>query len=203
MTTMTAPQPTTFQQGLIDARLDTIDRMLMDRVPRSDRIAIVREVEAQIYELLAEHDPATVSREDVLDVLRRLDPPEAYLPEELEEGTARMSPRPLSISRISPPKPQGFAKHEGLISGLTGLLSFALLTVEGFMVMLASSISGDSALTLLLLGGPILLGIACTVLAFVFGIRARRQAVWPIVGMVFGVISFPIWMFGSLVVILQ
>ena len=203
MTTMTAAAPQATQQALIDARLDTIDRMLMDRVPRSDRIAIVREVESQIYELLAEHDPAAMSREDVLDVLRRLDPPEAYLPEDLEDGTARISPRPISIAPAPRPTPQGFSKHEGLISGLCGLLAFSLLAVEGFMFMLASSMSGDTAFIIVLLGCPALLGIACAALAFVFGIRARKQGVWPIVGMVFGVLSMPVWMLAAVIVILQ
>jgi hypothetical protein len=37
---------------LIDSRLETIERMLVGRVPRQDRLAIVREVESQIYDLL-------------------------------------------------------------------------------------------------------------------------------------------------------
>ena len=32
-------------QTLIDCRLDTIDRMLLGRLPRSERMEIVREVE--------------------------------------------------------------------------------------------------------------------------------------------------------------
>ena len=35
-------------QTLIDSRLDTIDRMLLGRLSRQDRLAIVREVESQI-----------------------------------------------------------------------------------------------------------------------------------------------------------
>ena len=41
-------------ETLIESRLDTIDRMLVGRVPRQDRLAIVREVESQIYDLLQE-----------------------------------------------------------------------------------------------------------------------------------------------------
>ena len=41
-------------QALVDCRLDTIDRLLMGRMPRQDRLAIVREVEAQVFELLQE-----------------------------------------------------------------------------------------------------------------------------------------------------
>ena len=69
-------------QSLIDSRLDTIERMLLGRVARAERMAIVREVESQIHELLGERETDEPSREDVLAVLARLDPPEAYLPEE-------------------------------------------------------------------------------------------------------------------------
>ena len=41
-------------RGLIDSRLDTIDRMLLGRFPRSERLEVVREVESQIYDLLGE-----------------------------------------------------------------------------------------------------------------------------------------------------
>jgi hypothetical protein len=43
-------------QALIDARLDTIDRMLLGRVSRADRLDIVRDVETQIFELLQGRD---------------------------------------------------------------------------------------------------------------------------------------------------
>src|SRR5262245_2628824 len=69
-------------QRLIDARLDTIDRMLLGRLPRADRLAVAREVEAQVHELLGERHGHELDREDVLAVLAQLDPPEAYLPEE-------------------------------------------------------------------------------------------------------------------------
>ena len=71
-------------QALVDARLDTIDRMLLGRVARQDRLAIVREVESQIHDLLGEPRPRPLDRDDVLAVLARLDPPEAYLPEDLD-----------------------------------------------------------------------------------------------------------------------
>ena len=84
MTTITSVQVPELLQALIDSRLDTIDRMLLGRLPRSERLEIVREVESQIFELLQERCSDEPTREDVLAVLARLDPPEAYLPEELE-----------------------------------------------------------------------------------------------------------------------
>ena len=74
-------QVTESLQTLIDSRLDTIDRMLLGRLPRSERLEVVREVEGQIHELLGERGSDDLTREDVLAVLARLDPPEAYLPE--------------------------------------------------------------------------------------------------------------------------
>lgn len=65
-------QLSTALQSLIDSRLDTVDRMLLSRVPRGERLAIVREVESQIDELLSERETDEVSREDVLAVLGRL-----------------------------------------------------------------------------------------------------------------------------------
>ena len=82
-------------QVLIDSRLDTIDRMLLGRMSRQDRLAIVREVESQIHELLEECNSEELTREDVLAVLARLDPPEAYLPEET-------AGRPRSVAATVP-----------------------------------------------------------------------------------------------------
>ena len=95
MTTANAPvlNPTTLlddgAQILIDSRLDTIERMLLGQVPRADRLAIVREVEAQIHDLLADRTPDDTDRDAVLAALGRLDPPEAYLP---DEAGSRMMP---------------------------------------------------------------------------------------------------------------
>src|SRR5262245_45759531 len=79
-------------QRLIDARLDTIDRMLLGRLPRADRLAVARDVESQIHELLGERPGHELDREDVLAVLAQLDPPEAYVPEEGHEATAVLLP---------------------------------------------------------------------------------------------------------------
>lgn len=88
---------------LIDSRLDTIDRMLVGRMARSDRLAIVREVESQIYDLLQEGEQEEHTRESVLAVLARLDPPEAYLPDEAtgETGRAVLSLPPRAAHRLS------------------------------------------------------------------------------------------------------
>src|SRR5262249_3020983 len=94
-------------QALVDARLDTIDRMRLGRVPRQDRLAIVKEVETQVFEQLCERDAdrAQLGREDVLAVLARMDPPEAYIP---DEAGGQLSPvRGTSRPRASQPGPKG------------------------------------------------------------------------------------------------
>lgn len=82
MTALTAGLAGPLQQ-LIDERLDTIDRaLLMAGIVRDERRATVAEVESQIHEMLSQRAPEGPQRADVLAVLGRLDPPEAYLPEE-------------------------------------------------------------------------------------------------------------------------
>lgn len=75
-------------QYLIDARLDAIERILMDsRVSRGERSEIVQAVENQIFEML-EAEGGEPTRDRVLRVLRSLDPPEAYCSETLHEPFA-------------------------------------------------------------------------------------------------------------------
>ncbi len=125
-------QLSTALQSLIDSRLDTIDRMLLGRVDRGERLAIVREVESQIDELLGERDADDLSREDVLAVLGRLDPPEAYLADELESeghGEVRGSARqPVRGARQGH---QGVARASGFL-GLGGLLALMLLILSTY-----------------------------------------------------------------------
>src|SRR6516225_3753958 len=107
MSTITTVRVPETLQPLIDSRLDTIDRMLLGRLPRSERLEVVREVEGQIQELLGERGSDDLTREDVLAVLARLDPPEAYLPEGEAEYRPAAAPRmPFSVPVVRrAPKP--------------------------------------------------------------------------------------------------
>ena len=49
MTATRSVQVPELLQTLIDSRLDTIDRMLLGRLPRTERLEIVREVELQNF----------------------------------------------------------------------------------------------------------------------------------------------------------
>src|SRR5262245_17532127 len=90
-------------QNLIDNRLDAIDRILVEAgVPRAERGNILSDIEGQIHEMLrakvGEREP---TRRDVLDVLAKLDPPEAYAPDELREKVVESKPTPAMPPKSS------------------------------------------------------------------------------------------------------
>jgi hypothetical protein len=167
-------------QVLIDSRLDTIERMLLGRLSRQDRLAIVREVESQIHELLQERDTEELTREDVLGVLARLDPPEAYLPEET-------AGRPRSVAatvpaRVSQRAPKTNDKL-GRASGLLGLGSAGLLLLLPVCWLVAVALNSEVVL-FVLGGGTIVLVLIATIVGLVLGIVARKSGTWAIVGIV-------------------
>ena len=85
---MTTTDLTPELRALVDARLDAIDAALRHvQMPYFERSHIVGEVEAQIFELLGRRE-GTPAREDVLQVLASLDPPEAYIPAEFRRHAA-------------------------------------------------------------------------------------------------------------------
>lgn len=197
--TMTAAALTETQQVLIDARLDSIDRVLLGRVPREDRLAIVREVESQIQELLGQYHSEEITRETVINILRRLDPPEAYLAEEGDDadfmsrietghrnGSAKL-PRQISVS------------NEGRLGGVLGLISFVWIPLAFWFMFLLDGQAATAPLVITLSLIP-KIGFACSVLAVVFSIRGRDQGIWPIVGLILGAMSFLFWSFGHQVI---
>ncbi len=173
-------------QKLIDARLDTIDRMLMGRVPRTDRQAIIKEVESQIEELLSEKESDALGPEEILELLARLDPPEAYLvagdPEDLPRTPLL---RALSSAHAKPGRKQGgSANRLALAAGIVGILSllFALtLPLATYLLALALQSEG------VLFGGlvlTVLLGLSTGIFALVAGTITLSKGAWPIVGIV-------------------
>jgi hypothetical protein len=167
-------------QVLIDSRLDTIDRMLLGRLSRQDRLGIVREVESQIHELLQECDTEELTREDVLGVLARLDPPEAYLPEEIA-GRPRSDAATVP-ARVSQRAPNLNAKA-GRASGLLGLASIGLLLLLPVFWFIGFALQSE-ALLLVLGGGTIMLLLIAAIVGLVLGIVARKSGTWAIVGIV-------------------
>ena len=186
MATITSVRIPDTLQTLIDSRLDTIDRMLVGRLPRSERLEIVREVESQIFELLQERSSDDTSREDVLAVLARLDPPEAYLPEEsagLEWVLSRRPPgsRPVRTARGGDPK---VAKVSGIL-GLVAVASVLLIPLD-YVVALALN---SEVIFLVLGGGTFGLTLIGGILAIVLAVYSRMGSAWAVVGVVTGALS--------------
>ncbi|MGL4554255.1 MAG: hypothetical protein ACRC33_24080, partial [Gemmataceae bacterium] len=160
-------------QRLIDARLDTIDRMLLGRLPRADRLAVVRDVEGQVYELLAERPGHELDREDVLTVLAKLDPPEAYIPEEggYEAAAVLLPARPaVRADRAAAGKP-------ALVVGILGLLLIGLVLLWPATYLLAFA-GVESDVVLALLYGESFLMVGAGVPVFVLSIVWRRGGGW-------------------------
>jgi hypothetical protein len=172
-------------QRLIDARLDTIDRMLLGRLPRADRLAVAREVEGQVYELLGERPGHELCREDVLAVLAQLDPPEAYVPEEGGyEATAVLLP-----SRAAGRFGRSAADSKpATVIGILGLLLLVLVMLWPVTFLLGEmSEAGDVGVFLLL--GESFLMAAAGVPVFVLSLIWRRGGGWAVVGIVAGAVG--------------
>ena len=145
------------QQHLIDVRLDSLDRILMDSgVSRSERSEIVQAVEDQIFEML-DQQGENVTRESIIQLLRQLDPPEAYCNEEFRPEIAERSPRSIQRQAIAEQQaafnqavPVTPAKTSGvaIASFVMAMLSIPLIIVWplGSIFALAAGICGIIAL---------------------------------------------------------
>lgn len=180
-------------KALIDSRLDTIDRMLLGRVPRADRLAIVKDVEAQIHEHLQESDLDEIDRESALAVLARLDPPEAYLPEEgeLEPVESRITVAPRSPRHGRPRKEPMIGKAGGIV-GIVALVSVLLCPVAYLLAIFLEN------LVVMLIGSGLafLLSFIGGIVGLVLAACARPLGSWSVTGMVTGGIA----LLGSLCV---
>ena len=171
---------------LIDSRLDTIDRMLLGRMSRQDRLVIVREVEIQIQELLDQRGRDEATREDVLEVLSRLDPPEAFLP---EDASAELpSPRVAAVSRTSPARAPRNGRS-GQVAGWLGIAAIVVAIAGGASVYPFAVLFESEGM--LIVGG--LLSITSSVilaaLAIALGVHTRREGAWAITGIAAGLIA--------------
>ena len=170
-------------QTLIDSRLDTIDRMLLGRLSRQDRLAIVREVESQIQELLHERDADDITREDVLAVLGKLDPPEAYIPDELDAPQVKRSgvihTRELKHAAAAADDDLRIARASGIL-GIAAVALFLSLPLSYVIAMAA----GSEGVLFALGGATLLLMSISGIVGLALGIRARLNGAWAIAGIV-------------------
>jgi hypothetical protein len=167
-------------QTLIDTRLDTIDRMLLGRVSRQERLAIVTEVESQIHERREASDAEDLTREDVLAVLARLDPPEAYIPDEIEGQRVSLHSTIPARERQSGPAASYKIGRAAAVLGVSALALLLLLPVE---YLISTALNSEFAVEILFIGTLLLMFIA-GVLGLAFGIIARKSGPSALVGIV-------------------
>jgi len=204
MTTAEMSMATNTARALIDARLETVERALFGRISRAERMDIVGEIESRIDELLRErcgpgNEPV---REDVLAVLARLDPPEAYLDfesgEEVRQPGFERSVRHAGSESV--PEDKRLRKH-AFVSGICGIVGLLAALAAPMAFFLAVQLES----TLVFLGG----GMFCLVTSLVAGTSAlifaglsRVKTSWAITGLVLGVISEMLVLIGMLVMLL-
>ena len=146
---------------MIDARLDNIERALITQsMGRGDRQQILSAIEDQILEMLCQFAGEEPTRDDVLSVLAKLDPPEAYMEisdartaelptvskgdRRMDAGEVRLSDHKKNINTIAV---VGFVltcvacmgAFSWWIIGLLGILVLAIVTT-------AAGICGSAAL---------------------------------------------------------
>lgn len=170
-------------QPLIDCRLELIDRLLYGVVPRAERFEIVRRTQERIEDLLGELGTTEPSREQVLAVLSRLDPPEALLPNPADlGGVFSAGPGVSGLWGNFPSLPRPTIKSAKVACGL-GAASLALLLSAPFfyvaIAMFGSALPSSEIVLLTVLGVylALLLGMsiaACTT-SFVAMWKLRRR----------------------------
>ncbi len=178
-------------QGLIDSRLDTIDRMLLGRLPRAERLEIVRQVEAQILDLLTERTSDEPTREDILAVLGQLDPPEAYLPDE-PEGLPAQRPGMAHARLTGLPSPAvrnaGASTPAARASTIVGLaVLLILLIMFPVTIGLATVFQGEAAIILTFWYGLTVIALSGSITAIVLAANTRLRGGWAIAGLVIGI----------------
>ena len=174
-------------QSLIDSRLDTIDRMLLGRAARAERLAIVREVESQIHELLGERESEELSREDVLAVLARLDPPEAFLVESFE-SEGRMPVRGVSYQQPDRSTRRDI-KGAARASGMLGMAALSLLLLVPVSYLLAILFESSDTPVILTAATASICMLVCGVVGIVTGVYARKSGVWALIGIATSVLA--------------
>lgn len=192
MTTAEMNTETRNARALIDARLEAVEQALIGRISRAERLDIVGEVESRIDELLHERcGPGTEpTRADVLAVLLKIDPPEAYLDFESADEPRqpvfeRVASRPRFESEAGEEKQQRRFSQIGGFCGLFGI--FSAVAAPSFVLLAEAT---DSIVVLTLgAGGCALACFLAGIGAHVFAMMGRPRSGWSVMGQVFGTIS--------------
>jgi len=196
-------------QNLIDNRLDAIDRILVEAdVPRAERGNILSDIEGQIFEMLraavGEHEP---TRRDVLDVLAKLDPPEAYAPEELREQVVDAKPiaaMPPKSSVADPPE-KGRTPILGVLACVGGLMTLIIGLPASFLITLfLESSEMGLVFTILVSLFLVFVGLPACVLGIMSALAIRKSngKLDNITCAAIGIAAFPFCLFNAAMLLL-
>ena len=146
----------------------------------------------QILDLLAEHARAEPTREDVLAVLARLDPPEAYLPER-DDAPATPVVRRASLA----PRATG-GRGGARASAILGTISLVLILLGAPLGMILGELLESEVLMIL---GTVICAVgslATAIIALVLAIQNRRDGALAITGLVTGIIGVLLSFVGAI-----
>jgi hypothetical protein len=162
-------------RSLVDNRLDTIERALMQgNTPRAERRSILEDIETQILEMLsaetAGHEP---TRADLLRVFTKLDPPEAFAGEQAEMPKSARASRCAAPSFAPvPPVSKPTYSTVGILACVGGLVTLMLgLPVAALTLMFGE----DEFLTLMVAGFVAFSGLPSLVLGILYAIALRQS----------------------------
>jgi hypothetical protein len=114
----------------IDAYLDSVEQALLAaRAPRSDRLQVLQDLDAQIADMLA-HEPSPLTEESVRAVIEKLEPPRHFADTygNTMEFTSRPTRRFPRLGHINWP--------------LISAVSFALIPMGGLLALLDPGLFG-------------------------------------------------------------
>ena len=188
MSTAEMNMATNSARALIDARLESVERALFGRLSRAERLDIVGEIESRIDELLIEQctSGCEPTREDILAVLTRLDPPEAYLDFESVEETSQpaleKSVRPVITKNVSNDER---LRKISILSTICGLASFFATILSTAFIYAAFERQSEAAFiaasVIFIFMQPVVAS------ALFFAGMSQLRNIWSIAGLLLGV----------------
>lgn len=202
---MSVSLPSFDAQGhpLLTWRLELLERLLLGVVPRERRLEIVAQTERRMDELLAELKEPQPTEEQLLQILARLDSPEAVLTSagaSLQMGPSNLAPSFGHWAAAQPPRRP--ASRRSLVAAGLGATSVGLVVLTPLfyylLVLVAEFISpaivSEDVLAYCCLGGYLGLllltsaGGCSTSLAALWQLRRRQGThtgyVWATLGLI-------------------
>jgi hypothetical protein len=137
----------------------------------------------------------------VLAVLGRLDPPEAYLPEEPTAGLDAGRPGPVLRPEVGM-APRASRARLSLAGGILGVCTASSIPVLGLLTWFVTM--EINSIVLFVLGFVLiaLLGLSCGIASIVLAVRSGLRTGWSTVGLVSGIIALVFTAAVNLVLVL-